>query len=90
MSEWISFVKDYAIKNNLPYKTALKDASTAYKNRNIKPVEIVEPVEKVKRKYIKKVKENTPPRAESTVGRAVPPQPQIEEVKPKRTYTKKR
>jgi len=86
MSEWISFVKDYAIKNNLPYKTALKDASTAYKNRNIKPVEIVEPVEKVKRKYIKKVKENT--RAESTVGRAVP-QPQIEEVKQKRTYTKK-
>ena len=79
MSEWISFVKDYAIKNNLPYKTALKDASTAYKNRNIKPVEIVEPVEKVKRKYIKKVKENTPP----------PSQPQIEEVKPKRTYTKK-
>ncbi len=79
MSEWISFVKDYAIKNNLPYKTALKDASTAYKNRNIKPVEIVEPVEKVKRKYIKKVKENTPP----------PPQPQIEEVKPKELTSKK-
>jgi hypothetical protein len=39
MSEWLNFVKAYALKNNIPYKQALKDASPSYKTRNEKPVE---------------------------------------------------
>ena len=71
MSEWLTFVKAYAEKNNIPYKQALRDASPSYKTRNeIKPevvVPIVEPTRKVsqkeeptkfKRKSNKKVVEN--------------------------------
>ena len=39
MSEWLTFVKAYALKNNIPYKQALKDASPSYKTRNEKVVE---------------------------------------------------
>ncbi len=39
MSEWLTFVKSYALKNNIPYKQALKDASPSYKTRNKKSIE---------------------------------------------------
>jgi hypothetical protein len=58
MSEWLTFVKAYAEKNNVPYKQALKDASSSYKTRNDKPIEpVVIPkteTPKTKRKYVKK------------------------------------
>ena len=58
MSEWLTFVKAYAEKNNVPYKQALKDASSSYKTRNDKPIEpVVIPTTetpKTKRKYVKK------------------------------------
>ena len=56
MSEWIAFVKQYAEKNNLKYRDALKSASEAYKNRNNIPPEPVEPLIKPKRQYKKKSK----------------------------------
>ena len=31
MSEWLTFVKAYAVKNNIPYKEALSAASPSYK-----------------------------------------------------------
>ena len=34
MSEWLTFVKAYAEKHNIPYKQALRDASPTYKTRN--------------------------------------------------------
>lgn len=34
MSEWLNFVKEYSVKNNIPYKQALKDASPLYKKRH--------------------------------------------------------
>ena len=34
MSEWLTFVKAYALKNNIPYKQALTAASPSYKTRN--------------------------------------------------------
>ena len=82
MSEWIAFVKQYAEKNNLKYRDALKSASEAYKNRNNMPPEPVEPVEPVikpKRQYNKKIKENVNPIT-------LP----IEDTKPRKTYTKKK
>ena len=30
-SPWISFVKDFSLKNGIPYKQALKEASPIYK-----------------------------------------------------------
>ena len=59
MSEWLTFVKAYPVKNSIPYKQALKDASSSYKTRNEAPVEPVVAITKStkpKRKYIKKVK----------------------------------
>jgi hypothetical protein len=60
MSEWLTFVKAYALKNNIPYKQALKDASPSYKTRNEKIVEpeVIATTEttKPKRKYNKKDK----------------------------------
>jgi hypothetical protein len=61
MSEWLTFVKAYALKNNIPYKQALKDASPSYKTRNEKVVEpevipTNETTSKPKRKYNKKDK----------------------------------
>ena len=61
MSEWLTFVKAYALKNNIPYKQALTAASPSYKTRNEKPVEpevipINETTTKPKRKYNKKDK----------------------------------
>jgi hypothetical protein len=54
MSEWLTFVKAYAEKHNIPYKQALRDASPTYKTRNeIKPevvIPIVEPTKKVSQK----------------------------------------
>ena len=50
MSEWINHVKAYAVKNNITYKQALKDASPSYKTRNEKKLEeipIIEPTRKV-------------------------------------------
>ena len=82
MSEWIAFVKQYAEKNNLKYRDALKSASEAYKNRNNMPPEPVEPVEPVikpKRQYNKKIKENVNPQT-------LP----IGDIKPRKTYTKKK
>ena len=60
MSEWINHVKAYAVKNNITYKQALKDASPSYKTRNEKkPEEIKQdtPI-KPKRTNKKKVVEN--------------------------------
>ena len=56
MSEWLTFVKAYAEKNNVPYKQALKDASSSYKTRNDKPIEpvVIPETPKAKRKYVKK------------------------------------
>jgi len=34
MTAWTDFVKEYAAKNNVSYKTALSQASESYKNRN--------------------------------------------------------
>ena len=56
MSEWLTFVKAYAEKNNVSYKQALRDASPSYKTRNEKKPE--EPTEKPKRTNKKKVVEN--------------------------------
>jgi len=75
MSEWISFVNEYAVKNNIKYQDALKSASDAYKNRNVKPIESVEPPIKPKRQYNKKIKET--------------PLPPPIEIKTTRKYTKK-
>ena len=60
MSEWLSFVKAYAEKNNVSYKQALRDASPSYKTRNEKKPEATKPetTDKIKRKYNKKVVEN--------------------------------
>ena len=58
MSEWLNFVKEYSLKNKIPYKQALKEASPSYKTRNdVKPEPKAEP-QKTKRKYNKKVVEN--------------------------------
>ena len=58
MSEWLNFVKEYSLKNKIPYKQALKDASPSYKTRHdVKPEPKQEPQEKTKRKYNKKVVE---------------------------------
>jgi hypothetical protein len=58
MSEWLNFVKEYSLKNKIPYKQALKEASPSYKTRNdVKPEPKTEP-QKTKRKYNKKVVEN--------------------------------
>ena len=63
MSEWINYVKTYAEKNNVPYKQALKDASSSYKTRNEKKIEVPqqestqEPETKTKKKTNKKVVE---------------------------------
>ena len=60
MSEWLMFVKAYALKNNISYKQALKDASPSYKLRNetIAEPEVKATTEtaKPKRKYNKKDK----------------------------------
>ena len=79
MSEWIAFVKQYAEKNNLKYRDALKSASEAYKNRNNIPPEPVEPLIQPKRQYIKKIKDNVNP-----------PTSPIEDTKPRKTYAKKK
>ena len=53
MSEWINHVKAYAVKNNITYKQALKDASPSYKTRNEKKPEeipVIEPTIKVLKK----------------------------------------
>ena len=58
MSEWLTFVKAYALKNNIPYKEALSAASPSYKTRNEIKADVTPPPETPtpKRKYIKKVK----------------------------------
>ncbi len=60
MSEWLMFVKAYALKNNISYKQALKDASPSYKTRKetIAEPEVKATTEttKPKRKYNKKDK----------------------------------
>ena len=44
MSEWLNFVKEYSLKNKIPYKQALKEASSSYKTRNdVKPEPKPEP-----------------------------------------------
>jgi hypothetical protein len=54
MSEWLTFVKAYAEKHNIPYKQALRDASPTYKTRKeIKP-EVIPIIEPTKRFYKKK------------------------------------
>ena len=57
MSEWLMFVKAYALKNNISYKQALKDASPSYKTRNetiVEPeVKATTETTKPKRKYNK-------------------------------------
>ncbi len=53
MSEWLTFVKAYAAKNNIPYKQALTAASPSYKTRNESPPEqITESKEEVKKTKI--------------------------------------
>ena len=60
MSEWLTYVKAYAVKNNIPYKQALTAASPSYKTRNEIKADVKPPPETStptpKRKYIKKVK----------------------------------
>ena len=60
MSEWLMFVKAYALKNNISYKQALKDASPSYKTRKetiAEPeVKATTEITKPKRKYNKKDK----------------------------------
>ena len=58
MSEWLTFVKVYALKNNIPYKEALSAASPSYKTRNEIKADVPPSPETPtpKRKYIKKVK----------------------------------
>ncbi len=60
MSEWLTFVKAYAAKNNIPYKQALRDAQPSYKTRNEANPEVPEKPkkEKTKRNNNKKVVEN--------------------------------
>ena len=41
MSEWIAFVKQYAEKNNLKYRDALKSASEAYKIETMCPLNLL-------------------------------------------------
>ena len=58
MSEWLTFVKAYAEKNNISYKQALRDASLSYKTRNeVKPV-VVETVKTKRKNTPKKLVEN--------------------------------
>ena len=67
MSEWLTFVKAYALKNNIPYKQALTAASPSYKTRNetsqkviLQPEIIPEPepeAKVIKKKAPKKVVE---------------------------------
>jgi hypothetical protein len=58
MSEWLTFVKAYAEKNNISYKQALRDASPSYKTRNeVKPV-VVETVKTKRKNTPKKLVEN--------------------------------
>ena len=54
MSEWLTFVKAYAEKNNIPYKQALRDASPTYKTRNEIKSEVVVPIVEPTRKFYKK------------------------------------
>ena len=56
MSEWLTFVKAYAVKNSIPYKQALTAASPSYKTRNEIKADVTPPPETPtpKRKYIKK------------------------------------
>ena len=70
MSEWLTYVKAYAVKNNIPYKQALTAASPSYKTRNEIKADVPPPETNPrsgllapkggyptpKRKYIKKVK----------------------------------
>ena len=58
MSEWLNFVKEYSLKNKIPYKQALKEASPSYKTRNDVKTEPKPEPQKTKRKYNKKVVEN--------------------------------
>ena len=57
MSEWLTFVKAYATKHNIPNKQALRDASPSYKTRNeVKPEVPEKPKqEKTKRNNNKKL-----------------------------------
>ena len=67
MSEWLVFVKNYAVTHNIPYRQALKDASPSYKTRNetlqkviLQPEIIPEPepeAKVIKKKAPKKVVE---------------------------------
>ncbi len=51
MSEWLTFVKAYAAKNNIPFKQALTAAFPSYKTRNESPPEqITESKEEVKKR----------------------------------------
>ncbi len=54
MSEWFTFVKAYALQNNILHKQALKDAPPSCKTRNEKGIEqevITTTESKPKRKY---------------------------------------
>ncbi len=54
MSEWLTFVKAYAEKHNIPYKQALRDASPTYKTRNEIKSEVVIPIVEPTRKVLQK------------------------------------
>ena len=54
MSEWLTFVKAYAEKNNISYKQALRDASPTYKTRNEIKSEVVIPIVEPTRKVLQK------------------------------------
>ena len=57
MSEWINFVKEFALKNNLKYKEALTQARDAYLHRHDPPQEPVK-VKKEKKQILALTKEN--------------------------------
>lgn len=58
MSEWITFVKEFALKNNLKYKEALTQARDAYLHRNDPPPEPVKSKESKKKIIAPLTKEN--------------------------------
>ena len=83
MSEWLTFVKAYALKNNIPYKQALKDASPSYKTRNEK---IVTPTPSVPQK-IKQIQQKVIQQPQKVVD--VTQEPQVTETKLKKKNVKK-
>ena len=59
--EWTSYVKKYALDNNITYKKALSEASDSYRKRNDTPSPIPPPTPETKPKKEKKIKQVVEP-----------------------------